>query len=224
MGINETLYAWMDEGWASIGEWLITPRIDSSVVDNYGIGTYNVSAGYSQDLPIITLSTQLTESPYVNNSYGKAALGYFYVRDMLGDELFLKALHVYINRWNGKHPQPYDFFNSMNEGAGRNMNWFWKRWFFDDGYPDLAIDKVSQNAKTGTIEILSKGTKPVPVHAVIQFEDNTAVTIHKSVDCWEKGNKIVTLTFPATSKITKVNLGNNRTVDIDPTNNVYTAK
>ncbi|SEA91268.1 hypothetical protein SAMN05660909_04096 [Chitinophaga terrae (ex Kim and Jung 2007)] len=224
MGTNETLYAWMDEGWASMGEWLITPRIDSSLVDNYGIGAYSASAGAYLDLPIITPSTQLTESPYINNSYGKPALGYFYIKDLLGDDLFLKALHLYISRWNGKHSQPYDFFNSMNEGAGRNLNWFWKNWFFDDGYPDLAIGKVTQKGKTGTVEVIAKGHKMVPVVAQVQFANNTSITIHKAVDCWEKGNKTITLTFPAPQKITKVVLGNNRTADIDFSNNQYIAK
>ncbi|RFS18888.1 peptidase [Chitinophaga silvatica] len=224
MGINETLYAWMDEGWASIGEWLITPKIDSSIIDNYGINTYSAFAGNYTDLPIITPSTQLTESVYATNSYGKTALGYFYVRDMLGDSLFEKALHLYISRWHGKHPEPYDFFYSMNEGAGRNMNWFWKSWFFDSGFPDLAIGKVSQNNKSGSVEVISKGNKPVPVDLTIEFANGSTIKVHKAIDCWEKGNKTVTVTFPATQKIMKVVLGNNRTADVDPSNNEYVVK
>ena len=68
-------------------------------------------------------------------------MGYLYVRDMLGDELFTKALHYYISQWHGKHPMPYDFFNCINTGSGVNLNWFWKSWFFDDGMPDLGISK-----------------------------------------------------------------------------------
>ena len=58
-------------------------------------------------------------------------MGYLYVKDMLGDVLFTRALHHYIEQWHGKHPMPNDFFYCMNEGSGRNLNWFWKKWFFD---------------------------------------------------------------------------------------------
>jgi hypothetical protein len=55
MGVNETKYAWMDEGWATIGEWLISPMIDSSLVDPYGVSAVEITAGRETDLPIITL-------------------------------------------------------------------------------------------------------------------------------------------------------------------------
>jgi hypothetical protein len=223
MGTNETSYAWMDEGWATIGEWIISPMIDSVIVDDYGMLPYNSIAGKFQDLPIMTPSNQLTEA-YMTNSYPKPALGYLYVKDMLGDSLFLKALHYYIAQWNGKHPQPYDFFYCMNTGSGKNLDWFWKRWFFDNGYPDLAISGVTQKGKTGKVDIISKGTKPVPVDVTILFEDNSIVRLHKSIACWEKGNKTLSLAFPSPQKIKKVTLGSTWVADINKADNVYEVK
>ncbi|MFY0256236.1 M1 family metallopeptidase [Chitinophaga sp. 30R24] len=223
MGINETQYAWMDEGWATMGEWIISPQIDSAIIDDYGMLSYNFIAGKVQDLPIMTPSNQTTDA-YITNSYPKPALGYLYVKDMLGDSLFLKALHYYIAQWNGKHPQPYDFFYCMNTGAGRNMDWFWKNWFFDNGYPDLAITQVSQTGKTAAIEITSKGSKLVPIDLVVLFDDNTTIRLHRSIDCWEKGNKTVSLRFPAAHKIKKVTLGSTWIADIDKSNNIYELK
>ncbi|MGO4291364.1 M1 family metallopeptidase [Chitinophaga sp. RAB17] len=223
MGTNETLYAWMDEGWATIGEWIISPCIDSTIIDDYGMAPYNYVAGKAADLPIMTPSNQTTDA-YVTNSYPKPALGYLYVKDMLGDSLFLKALHYYISQWNGKHPQPYDFFYCMNTGAGRNMDWFWKSWFFDNGYPDLGIRSVTQKGKQGVVEIISKGNKPVPVDITVLFEDNSTAKIHRSIACWEKGNKTVSLAFPSPKKIKKVTLGSTWTADIDKGDNVYEVK
>ncbi len=117
MGINETKYGWMDEGWATIGEWVISPLIDPTIVDPFGLPQYENVAGKEADQPIITLTTQLSGPSFEPDSYGKPGLGYFYVRDMLGDELFTKALHYYIQQWHGKHPMPYDFFNCMNAGS-----------------------------------------------------------------------------------------------------------
>jgi len=221
MGTNETLYAWMDEGWATIGEWLISPMIDSTIIDNYGMAPYNAIAGRSQDLPIMTASNQLTES-YMVNSYPKPALGYLYVKDLLGDSLFLKALHYYIASWNGKHPQPYDFFNCMNVGSGRNLNWFWKIWFFDDGYPDLAITSVKQQGKNCSVVVTSKGTKPVPVDLTIVFKDGTTQKLHRTIACWEHGEKTVRVDFTSPQKINTISLGNTWSADVNPSDNIYT--
>src|SRR5678816_2882242 len=107
------------------------------------------------DLPIISLSTELSSS-YYTNAYGKPAMGYLYVKDLLGDSLFTKALHHYISQWNGKHPMPFDFFNCMNQGSGKNLNWFWKRWFFDGGYPDLAVTSVRKLGNSYNVLITAK--------------------------------------------------------------------
>ena len=71
-----------------------------------------------EDLPIITPADALTGAAYGNNAYGKAALGYLALKDMLGDDLFRQALHGFMDRWHGKHPIPWDFFNTFNDVAG----------------------------------------------------------------------------------------------------------
>lgn len=224
MGINETKYAWMDEGWATIGEWIISPVIDTTIVDEYGVAHYEMNAATELDLPIATLSTQLSGTSYFLNSYPKPAFGYLYVRDMLGDSLFTKALHYYIQQWHGKHPMPYDFFNCMNAGSGRNLNWFWKRWFFDNGEPDLAISSVSNKLKSYVITITSKGAKPVPVNLTITYIDKSVSKIHRSIAVWEKGNLTVNITIPTTQKISRVELGSTYSVDSNKKDNVFEVK
>lgn len=224
MGINETKYGWMDEGWATLAEWLISPMIDPKIVDGYGMKDYEVSAGTEEDSPIITLTTQTTGVAAFTNAYPKPAMGYLYVKDMLGNDLFIKALHNYIANWHGKHPAPLDFFNSINAGSGRNLDWFWKRWFFDRGVPDLAIDKVSNQGSKYQVIIRSVGTKPVPVDLNIQYADGTVQTIHRDVSCWEKGNSAVTLNFNATQKVKQLILGSTYVPDVDKRNNVYEVK
>ena len=220
MGINETKYGWMDEGWATIGEWLISPMIDTTLVDEYGMAAVNSSAGTEVDLPITTLTTQLSGTPAFINNYPKPALGYLYVKDMLGDELFYKGLHNYFRNWNSKHPMPYDFFNSMNTGSGKNLNWFWKRWFFDGGIPDLVIAKV----KGKQILIESKGEKPVPIDLIITFADATTEKIHRSAAVWEKGNTTVVLTATSAKAIKKIIVGSTYVPDKNKTDNVWIAK
>lgn len=223
IGINETKYAWMDEGWATIGEWLISPIIDTSIVDLYGVRPYARTAGTESDLPIITLSTELN-SGYFANSYPKPGMGYLYIKDFLGDALFKKALHHYIQQWHGKHPMPNDFFYSMNEGAGKNLNWFWKKWFFDNGIPDLAISSVKKNGNKLSIVVTNKGGKPLPIDITIIYKDNSTDNIHRSVAAWEKGNSSTTIMVPVSKQVTKLVLEGAHTSDSNPDDNVYIMK
>ncbi|GAA3929774.1 M1 family metallopeptidase [Hymenobacter algoricola] len=220
MGVNETKYGWMDEGWATIGEWIISPLIEPKMVDDYGVEPYARAAATEVDVPITTLSTQQSGTAFFLNSYPKPALGYLYVKDMLGDELFTKALHTYIRNWNGKHPMPYDFFNSMNAGAGQNLNWFWQRWFFDGGYPDLALQSVTPQS----IVVQAKGTKPVPVDLTITFADNTTQKIHRSVAVWQAGNTTVTVPVDGGKAVKKVVLGSTYVPDNNKVDNVWEGK
>lgn len=219
MGINETKYSWMDEGWATMGEWLISPIIDSTIADDYGMRRYDSTAGYEEDLPITTLSTQLNGNAFFLNSYVKPALGYLYVRDYLGNELFTRALHNYISNWHGKHPMPHDFFNSMNTGCGRNLDWFWKQWFFESGYPDLAISRVKKTGNTYMLTIENKGNKPVPIDLTMTLDDGTTQQQHRTIGIWESGNKTANVTFVTNKKYTKIVLGSLYTADVNKANN-----
>ena len=80
MGINETKYGWMDEGWATIGEWLLTPMYLPGVTDSFAVDGYEAAAGTEIDLPIMTPSTQMQgiyyedASAFAINSYPKPGL------------------------------------------------------------------------------------------------------------------------------------------------------
>lgn len=223
MGINETKYGWMDEGWATIGEWLLSPAVDSTAIDNYGVARYEKNAGKEIDMPVTTLTTLLSGGTFINNSYEKPAMGYLYVKDLLGDELFYKALHYYIEQWNGKHPMPLDFFNCMNTGSGKNLNWFWKRWFYDMGYPDLAISKVTDRGNNKQVVIEMKGNKPVPVDVTITYLDGSKQKIHRSIAVWEKNNKTVILNFISPKQIQKIELGSLYIADVNKIDNLWEA-
>lgn len=224
MGTNETKYAWMDEGWATIGEWLISPMIDSTLVDHYGMAAYDQEAGSEDDLPIMVVSTNQYGKSYFLNSYPKPAMGYLYVRDMLGDSLFTKALHHYIEEWNGKHPMPLDFFHRMNVGSGKNLNWFWRKWFYDRGYPDLAIDQVSKHGRNYMVTIESIGNKPIPVDLTFIFDDGSIQKLHRSIAVWERENKTITVTLKSDKHLREVKLGDTYDADTNSANNVYVMK
>jgi hypothetical protein len=225
MGVNETKYGWMDEGWATIGEWTISHIIDPKITDLFAIDSYENNAGKEDDVPITTLTTQLSsQSAYQNNCYSKPALGYLYVKDMLGDELFTKALHYYIAQWHGKHPMPYDFFNCMNTGSGVNLNWFWKAWFFERGYPDLALSKVIAQKNEYTAVITNIGSKPVPVDLTVYYHDGSTKLIHETIAAWKNGNRTYAVSFTVKKRVQKIVLGTGYDPDVNKADNVWVAK
>ncbi|KQS28489.1 M1 family metallopeptidase [Pedobacter sp. Leaf194] len=223
MGINETKYGWMDEGWATIGEWLISPMIDSTIVDEYGIQPTAASSGSKDDSPIMTLTPDLKGSGSFTNSYPKPGLAYLFVKDYLGDELFTKALHNYIKNWNGKHPMPYDFFYSMNQGSGKDLNWFWKPWFFDGGVLDLAIKSANKTDSGYAIVIENKGMKALPIDLLLTFEDGSTENNHSTIGVWEKGNKETIVSINTNKVLKKIVMGNPHTPDKVKSDNSFTV-
>jgi hypothetical protein len=225
MGTNETKYAWMDEGWATIGEWLISPMIDSTIVDEYGVGPTGSSSGTKDDVPIMTLTTDLKGAGTFTNNYPKPGFGYLFIKDYLGDELFTKALHYYIATWQGKHPMPYDFFNCMNAGAGKNLDWFWKRWFFEEGVTDMAIKNVFPVGNGDySIQIENKSNKPLPIDLTITFDDGSVEKQHQSIAAWESGSTTYLSVIKTKKKIVKVILGSSHVPDKNKSDNTFMVK
>ena len=87
-----------------------------------------------------------------------------------------------MNRWNGKHPMPYDFFFTFNEASGQDLNWLYKPWFFEFGYPDLGIEKVSQEKKSLNITIQKIGKLPVPIYIEVFYHDESKEIINETAD------------------------------------------
>ncbi|MEP6928311.1 MAG: M1 family metallopeptidase [Ginsengibacter sp.] len=209
MGINETQYAWMDEGWATIGESVISPLMGEPEDEGIFSKTrYEQISGTDKDVPLITNTKLYNDAAYFSNSYGKGGLCYYVLQDLLGNKIYFKSLHQYMNDWHGKHPVPYDFFYSFNNASGKNLNWFWDKWFFGWSYPDLSIKKV-ERLDTGTkITIENKGGLPLPVY--LTFISSGKKTILKfTAEVWKDDKK--EMIFSAKNpfqELSKIVLGN----------------
>lgn len=149
MGINEKRYAWMDEGWASFAEYFIPNPIYQQTWDSPGIAGHNISP--------MMVPTYTQPGVSGTNSYTMGAYSYYSLYMLLGEETFDRCMAAYMERWSGKHPTPYDFFFTFNEVSGQDLNWFWKRWYFDFAYPDLAIESF----ENGILTIQNEGGRPL---------------------------------------------------------------
>lgn len=226
MGINETQYAWMDEGWATIGESVISPKMGEP--EDEGIFSkvrYERISGTDNYVPLITNTKEYSGAAYAANSYGKGGLCYYVLQDMLGDHLYFKALHQYINDWHGKHPTPYDFFYSFNNASGKNLNWFWNKWFFGWEYPDLAIKDVGKKGNNLKVVIKNKGGLPLPVYLTLFSKDGEETIVKYTAEVWEKGIKEKTFIISKPlSSISKIKLGNEFIPDKYASNNIRVMK
>ncbi|MBT1705826.1 M1 family metallopeptidase [Chryseosolibacter indicus] len=224
VGTNETKYSFMDEGLATLAEFTLHPLIAPEVPLVYDISVVNEVSGTDYDYPIITLTPQLhAKSRYVNKDL-KPALGFYYVKEMLGEKKFSEALRFFIMHWKGKHPSPYDLFNCINTATGDNLNWFWEDWFLNKISPDLSIGSVNRKKDEYAIEIRKLGNGIVPIHLRLYFEDGSDKFVTKHISCWSNKNDVYTMKIRTKIPVTKITLGGDYDVDIDKTNNVWEAK
>ena len=224
MGINERKYAWMDEGWAT----LLPSRIQSKLAPGYdpisrNALQYNEYAGGDRDIAPIVPSFLLNGASYRTASYRRPGEAYNILYELLGEETFKKALNEYIARWNGKHPIPYDFFNTFENVSGEDLSWFWKPWFFESGYPDLAISSIVPSEKSQKVIIENKGTMPIPVELKVTYDDGTNETQTQSPAVWKNGNKKYEALFNTSKKIKSVELGSTKYSDVNLKNNSFKA-
>lgn len=225
MGTNERKYAWMDEGWATALPVDLQTRLAPDEDQRVRIASmYEKYAGNELDMPVMIPSILLKREAYVIASYYRPGEAYLFLRDMLGDELFLKTLNEFMDRWNGKHPIPYDFFYSFNDAAGQNLDWFWKPWFFESGYPVFKIHSVKKWEDKIEVTVEKVGNIPVPLELKIYYSDGTVDTAYKSAMVWKDGNKNAAIIFNSSKKIARVELGSPSIPDVNRDDNIWVPK
>ncbi len=229
MGINETRYGFMDEGWATTFELLIS-RDDLGVekaeqfYKQFRVNGWINDPSPGEDIPIASPGDNLSGSGLGNNEYGKPSLGYLAMKDLLGDKLFKKCLHEYMNRWHGKHPLPWDFFFTFNDASGKNLNWFWNNWFFSNYYIDLAIKSAVKSGNGYSVTIENIGGMAAPVNVVVNYSDGTKESFHQTPVIWQNNQQQSTVKISTNKKIESINLDGGIFMDADTNNNTWKEK
>ncbi|MFL5746497.1 MAG: M1 family metallopeptidase [Niastella sp.] len=226
MGTNESYYAFMDEGWATTFEYLIglSEKGQTAADDFYKkFRVTRWSLGpHAKENPIITPSPDVTFGNG-NNAYGKPSLSYLALKDLLGDKRFKKALHNYMNSWNGKHPIPWDYFYSMEKGSKKKLDWFFYNWFFTPGYIDLALDKVDKTSKGYTLNIKNMGGFAVPFNVIATYDDGSTESFHQTPIVWKHNPKETTLPIKTAKQIKSLKLDGGIFMDANEKDNAWTA-
>ena len=140
---DERQWAWMDEGLNTFVQYLAEQEFDNkykSWVGAHQIVSY-MSAPKDQLEPIMTNSENIIQ--YFPNAYLKPAAALNILREtIMGRELFDYAFKEYCRRWAFKHPTPEDFFRTMEDASGVDLDWFWRGWFYGIDAVDISLDSI----------------------------------------------------------------------------------
>jgi hypothetical protein len=225
VGIDERRHAWMDEGTTSFNENQARTEYFPGV--NHNIDDRE---GYVQTALMGIEGEMMRRTDYHYNdqargvaSYSKPATLLVVLRALLGEEMFMRGYHKYIADWAYKHPKPHDFFNAFNQVAGRDLDWFWRSWYYETWTLDQAISSVT-NTDSGTqIVITDMGLVPMPVRLTLTLADGSRMQEEIPVDRWLEGRWAADITVPTSSEVVRVEIDAEGVFpDADRSNNVWT--
>ncbi len=227
VGSNERKFMWQDEGFNTF--------INQYASEQFNNGEYNHPANrpakaiaremVSNTDPLMTPPEAMDMHDY-SLYYNKTSLCLDMLRNVvLGPERFDYAFKIYINRWAFKHPQPYDFFRTINDAAGEDLNWFWKEWFFTNWKLDQAVTGVqyilTHPANGALITLTNKEKIAMPVDLIITQANGKVETLHLPVEIWQRSGTW-TFKYPSVSKIVSIEIDpDHQLPDIDRSNNTY---
>jgi len=204
VGTDERRYGWMDEGTTTFNENRaraeFRPGDEGETIERQ---TYLGAARAGLEGEMMRWSDYQYPGPaYTIASYSKPATVLVALRGLLGNETFTKAYREYLRRWRYRHPKPWDFFNTFNDVSGRNLDWFWRTWYYETWTLDQAVAAVTAGTSgatgatgargttgaTGTtIVIEDRGLAPMPVRLTITHADGSTEQREIPVDVWLTG-------------------------------------
>jgi hypothetical protein len=202
LATNESLYAWMDEGFTSyassrVMQHLIETKVlkQGRVATNPQAGNY---AGYFNlaksgfEEPLSTHSDHYqTNRAYGLAAYSKGSVFLAQLEYVLGKPVFDQALLRYFYTWKGKHPNVNDFIRVFEKSSNLELDWY-KEYFYHTTFTiDYAVKNVTASADNNTIVLLERvGKVPMPVDVVVTKKDGSKMgyTIPLQIMRGAKGN------------------------------------
>jgi hypothetical protein len=242
VGSDERRHFWMDEGLASYmtihsGRAFYDRNPDPTIA-GFGQGE-QVSmvattrpwavAGFMQDplhgdLPTITLSDHIRRDALGFVAYRKPAAGLDILREfVLGPERFDAAFRAYIERWAFKHPQPADFFRTIEDVAGEDLAWFWRGWFYSTETLDQAVTGIRHFGGPSVVTVGQSGLY-FPVELKVTFADGQTGRYRVPVEAFYHGDRF-NFMVPDERRVVAAEADPDGLLpDVNRTNNVYRAR
>lgn len=191
-GSDERRYPWMDEGFNTFADYDVAEQFFKGTA--YGdtvrrelLSAYTVNAIPGNEQPMITKPDEVRQLYW--NAYQKPALMLSILRDaVVGSNEFNRAFREYFRRWKGKHPQPADFYRTMSDVTGRDLDWFWRSWIYTTARLDQAVDEVRRQGDSTFITLSNRGQMVLPVQLELRYGDGTSERRDLPVEMWSLGS------------------------------------
>ena len=192
-GSDERRYPWMDEGFNTFADYDVAEQFFKGTA--YGdtvrrelLSAYTANATPGNEQPMITKPDEVRQLYW--NAYQKPALMLSILREaVLGRDEFNRAFREYLRRWKGKHPQPADFYRTMNDLTGRDLDWFWRNWIYTTARLDQAVDDVRRDGDSTFIFLSNRGQMVLPLQMELRYGDGTSERRDLPVEMWYLGRK-----------------------------------
>jgi hypothetical protein len=238
VGVNETWYGWMDEGFNQYMNILSDADLAAKPykLDSLGMSYGRISGNELE--PPLMWDENYAGPLYGFAAYGKAPLMLSALGGVVGDSAVWRAMSEYAKAWKFKHPSPWDYANFMSRSLGQDLGWFWYYWLFTTERVDGSIQNVTTRGRNTAVTIRQDGEMPSPVILKVEFapggpairamsnsrmiDANTAIVTYP-VDVWFAGSRtfVANLDFGGRS-ITRITLDpNGRFPDKNASDNVW---
>lgn len=238
VGVNETWYGWMDEGFNQYMNILSDADLEKKpyTLDSLGMSYGRISGNELE--PTLMWDENYAGPLYGFVAYGKAPLMLSSLGGIVGDSAVWRAMSGYAKAWRFKHPSPWDYANFMDNALQQDLGWFWNYWLFTTESVDGSIQDVKTTGRRTAVTIRQAGQMPSPVILKVEFattgsairpmlnsrmsDANTAI-VTWPVDVWFAGNRTFTAILDFGGRaITRITLDpNGRFPDHDPTDNTW---
>ena len=207
VGVNETWYGWMDEGFNQYMNILSDADREKKpyTLDTLGL-SYGAMSGTELE-PTMMWDENYAGPLYGFAAYEKAPLMLSSLGGIVGDSAVQRAMSEYAKAWRFKHPSPWDYANFMSNALHRDLGWFWYYWLFTNESVDGSIQSVVAAGRTTRVTVRQDGEMPSPIVLKVEFSPGTSTTrpansshtvlgVFTETIAWQDANTAV-VTYPA---------------------------
>ncbi len=236
VGSNERTHFWQDEG---LNTFINTfsearrypERGDQMARAAQQRGETEQVQQMNVDVPIDIPADRIDPRLLGAIEYDKTSVGLQLLRqEILGPAAFDDAFRAYIRRWAFKHPTPADFYRTMNDVSGKQLDWFWREWFEEAVSFDQAVDTVATKQAADTMLVgVAFGNRArgiEPIRARFTFSDGSTQEFDYPAEVWSTNTRRYIREYAFVGKrLTKIELDpDHRLVDDDRSNNTWVVK
>jgi hypothetical protein len=221
---NERRYAWIDEGATTFHENQAKkdfyPGIDWDLPDQE---SYIEVVAAELEGAMMTPSDYHVPGPaYGVASYDKPATALAALRAVLGEDVFLRAWREFFDRWAFRHPYPWDMFRTFEDVSGRDLDWFWRAWYYETWSLDQAVGEVRVEGDRSVIVVEDQGRMPMPVTLTVACRGGETVERTIPVDAWLEGRSRTSIEIDCAATSVTIDAARDFP-DVDRSDNVWSG-